>query len=304
MGGDIYQMEIQYKNKEITPDLTPEKMKIKFENVNNLLGIDLKEKDIKKLLERMGYELNKNEVSVPAWRADVLHEVDLIEDIAIAYGYENFIPEIPKISTIGEESKRETVKRKIGEILSSIEFLELSNYHLTNKEDQFRKMGIQENKEKGFIEVENSKTDYNLLRKDLTHYMLKILSENVDVEYPHSVFEIGKVFSTEKSENGKTGEFEEENLALAISPGNFTQVKQVLEYLSRMLGINLKLEETELEVSNSWFIEGRVGKITLDNKEIGFIGEIHPKILKNWKIKMPVSLFEISLEEVYKILER
>ena len=296
MGGEIYQMELRYKKNEITPNLTPEKIKISLENTNKLLGTNLNEKQLREFLGRMGYDYNKSTTEIPAWRTDILHEVDLIEDVAIAYGYENFQPEIPQVSTIGQEDKKEIFKRKISEILSGLELIEVSNYHLTNQEYQFKKMGISENfKKTSVIEIIDSKTDYNILRIDISHYLLKILSENIDVEYPQKIFEIGKVFEIK---NDKITE--KERLAVAISPGNFTEIKQILEYLSRML--DSKIEIKESEDFPQYFIEGRVAEIKMGDKEIGFIGEIHPKILKNWRIKMPVSIFEISLEEIFERL--
>jgi phenylalanyl-tRNA synthetase beta chain len=292
LGGTIYQMELKYSKKEITPDLSTEKMKISIENANKLLGIELNEKTLKNLLEKMGYNYDKKTVEVPAWRTDVIHEVDLIEDIAIAYGYENFEPEIPKISTIGEENKKEIIKRKISEILTGLQILEVSNYHLTNKRDQFAKMGIPEKQEKDFIEVKESKTDYTILRKDLTHYLLKILSENVDSEYPQKIFETGKII---ESKNKIT---EEERLAIAITPSNFTEIKQVLEYLSKMLGIKIELKEPKSIPLH--FIDGRTASLAIGETEIGYLGEIHPKILRNWKIKMPVVLLEINLEKIFE----
>ncbi len=289
MGGKIYQIEVKYKRNEITPNLTSEKMPLSIENANKLLGLDLTEKETKSLLEKMGHNYKSKIVEIPAWRTDIMHEVDLIEDIAIAYGYDNFVPEIPKISTIGQEDPKETIKRKISEILSGLNMLEISNYHLSNKKSQFTKMGLNEKQEKGFIEVEESKTDYNILRKDLTHYTMKILAENIDSEYPQRIYEIGKTFSDNPLS-------EQENLSIAIAPGNFTELKQVIEYLGRMLDIKINLEETEN--SPSWFIQGRSAKIKVQDKDSGFIGEIHPKILRNWKIKMPVVLLEISLDEI------
>ena len=293
MGGKIYSMEIKtgFAKKTITPDLTPEKNKISIENTNKLLGLELKEKQIKNLLEKMGHDYSKGEVLVPAWRTDILHEVDLIEDIAIAYGYENFVPELPAVSTIGEEDKKEIIKRKIAEILVGLGLLEVSNYHLTSKNNQFTSMGIPEKQEKKFIEVEQSKTDFKILRKDLSHYLLKNLSENVDVEYPHRIFEIGKVFSIEPKTDKIT---EKESLAIAVAPGNFTELKQILEYLFRMLDIKISINEPSDVPAH--FIEGRVIEIKIGDSVIGMLGEIHPKILKNWKIKMPVSLMEISLD--------
>ena len=69
-------------------------MKINLENVNKLLGLKLTEKEVAVLLSKMGHNYRKGEVEIPAWRTDILHEHDLIEDIAIAYGYDKFEPEI------------------------------------------------------------------------------------------------------------------------------------------------------------------------------------------------------------------
>jgi phenylalanyl-tRNA synthetase beta chain len=291
MGGEIYQMTLRYGKKEITPDLTSKKIKISLENTNKLLGIELKEKELKKLIEKMGHNYKDGSVEVAPWRIDILHEVDIIEDVAIAYGYENFVPEIPEIATIGKEDKRETIKKKFSEILSGLGMVEVSNYHLTNKRDQIEKMNMIEKQEE-FIEVKESKTEYTILRKNLTHLLLKNFSENVDSEYPQQIFEIGRVFYLEEEkENIK----EKEILAAGISSGNFTKIKQVLEYLFRMIGKKIIFKEAK-EIP-PYFIEGRTAEIIFKDKKIGFISEVHPKTLKNWKIKMPVALFEIDLEE-------
>jgi len=295
MGGKVYQMELKYSKKEITPDLTSEKMKLSIENAEKTLGINLTEKQVKILLEKMGYNYNKGEVEIPAWRTDILHEIDLIEDIAIAYGYENFEPEIPKVATIGEESREEIFKRKISEILIGLGLLETSSYHLTTKRDQFEDMGIAE--PKTILEVENSKTDYKILRQNLSHILMRILSENKDCEYPQKIFEIGRTFELKNEEI-----IEKENLACAIAPGNFTEQKQILNTFFKAINLEMKIEETK-EV-HPYFIDGRCADIFLEEKLIGKIGEIHPRILKNWKIKMPVALFEIRLENIFKKLKK
>ncbi len=295
MGGKVYQMELKYSKKEITPDLTSEKMKLSIENAEKTLGINLTEKQVKILLEKMGYNYNKGEVEIPAWRTDILHEIDLIEDIAIAYGYENFEPEIPKVATIGEESREEIFKRKISEILIGLGLLETSSYHLTTKRDQFEDMGIAE--PKTILEVENSKTDYKILRQNLSHILMRILSENKDCEYPQKIFEIGRTFELKNEEI-----IERKNLACAIAPGNFTEQKQILNTFFKAINLEMKIEETK-EV-HPYFIDGRCADIFLEEKLIGKIGEIHPRILKNWKIKMPVALFEIRLEDIFKKLKK
>jgi len=291
MGGRICQMKLRYHNTkpELTPDLTPEKLKINLDNCNKLLGLKLKDKEIKKLLAKMGYNYNAGIVEIPAWRTDILHEVDIFEDIAIAYGYDNFKPEIPPISTIGKEDKREVKKRKISQILTGLGLIELSTYHLLTKQDA-KKAGIKEK-----IEVEKSKTDYKILRSNLLCSVLKTLSENVDAEYPQKIFEIGKVFS--KDEESETGIKEKDNLIIAITPGGFTEIKQILLYLAKMLNIKIGIKEVKEEIQQ--FITGRVGEIFInENKKIGIIGEIHPSVLKSWHLKMPVALLEIDLREI------
>ena len=288
-GGEAYSVEVCYKNKKEAVDLKSEKMKINLENANKLLGLNLAEKDAKKLLEKMGYDYQNKEAEIPAYRADIMHEVDIIEDMAIAYGYENFQPEIPEIATIGEENKKEIIKRKISEILTGLNMLEISTLHLLTKDDA-KKLNI-----KG-IEVEESKTDYRILRPNLFSSSLKILSENIDSEYPQRIFEIGKIFS--KDENKETGISEKTNLIIALTPGNFTELRQVLEYLGRMLNLEFKIADEKKE----GFIEGRIGKIIFDDKEIGIIGEVHPSMLKLWHIKMPLVVLEINLDEIFEKL--
>ncbi|MCH7568885.1 MAG: phenylalanine--tRNA ligase subunit beta [Nanoarchaeota archaeon] len=288
MGGKIYSMIIEDKKKEITPNLEPEKMKISLENVNKLLGLKLKEENIEKLLKKMGYNYKNKTVFIPAWRTDILHEVDIIEDIAIAYGYDKFAPEIPELSTIGEESKEDKLKERISEILIGLKLLEISSYHLI-KSDEAKKMKVDKP-----IEIENSKTEYKILRPNLLIPTLRTLSENKDNEYPQHIFEIGRVFSLD--EKKETRIKEQENLIIALTPGNFTEAKQTLDYLLKILALNYKLEET----THPNLIDGRTGKILLNNKEIGYIGEVHPNTLRNWNLKMPLALIEINLDEVMK----
>ncbi len=287
MGGQVYAMELDYKNcKVTTPDLKPEHIRVSLDNANKLLGLNLKEKDLQKLLPKMGYEYERGKVSVPAWRTDILHEVDIIEDIAIAYGYDNLVPEIPEVATIGEESIESKIEGKIAEILIGLGLIETSSYHLIKQEEAAE---LKDNK----IEVADSKTEYKVLRPNLLIPTLRIFAENKDNEYPQKLFEIGTVF--ERSNKEETGIKESQNLIVACSPGNFTELKEILDYLTRMLGASYMLKDAAKE----GFIEGRTGAILMNNKQIGTIGELHPETLKAWNIKLPVAVLELSLEDIF-----
>jgi len=292
IGGEIYQMKVSDKEEFISPDLDYTKVKLKLEDVNKTLGLNLNDKDVKKCLERMQIEYDKGIALVPPYRVDILHWIDLVGDISIGYGFENFIPEIPKISTIAEEDKNSKLKRKISEILSGLGLLECSSYHLNTKEE-IKKSNYEF---KDFIEVEESKTEYNVLRIDLLTNILKIISENSDSSYPQKIFESGKVFAIAKKEESDTGVIEKEHLAIAVTDEkvNFTEMKQILDYLFRMLNISYSLEECE----NSNFIIGRVGRIVVNGIEIGVIGEVAPRVLKNWGINMPVVALELNIEKI------
>src|SRR3989344_3830997 len=289
MGGKIFQMTLDYGNKKIvTPDLSPEKMKLSLEKVNNLLGLDLKEKDLEKLLPKMGYDFKNKTVTIPPWRTDILHEVDLIEDVAIAYGSDKITPQLPNVSTVGEESFETKLKTEISELLVGLGLMEISTYHLIKKEEA-ELSNLQET-----IETENSKTEYKYLRPNLLIPGLRILSENKDNEYPQEIFETGVVFSLDKKGKSETGVEEKENLCVITCPGNFTKIKQILNYLAKNLGTEYSLEELD----HPQLIEGRTASIKINGKKVGYLGEVHPETLRSWGIKMPIAVMEISIKNL------
>jgi phenylalanyl-tRNA synthetase beta chain len=255
-GAEIYQMELHYgRDKVITPNLSPEKIKVNKENINKLLGLNLKESDLQKLLPKMGIEYKSSQAIVPAWRTDILHEVDIAEDVAIAYGYDNFTPEIPNISTTGAEDPKSIVKRKISEILIGLNLLEIKTYHLIKKDEaELYKLSDP-------IELLDSKTEYKILRPNLLIPALRILNENKDREYPQELFEIGTIFSKDNTRD--TGISEQENLCVISAPANFTRIKQVLNYLLETLGISYELKEG----SHDKLIDGRTASLSLTVKK-------------------------------------
>jgi len=299
MGGKIYSMEIndQKDGKLISPNLEPEKMPFSIDYINKTIGLELSEKEIIKLFEKMNIQYIKEKEQsialIPCYRTDILHEIDIAEDIAIAYGYENFIPEIPRIATIGNENSTSILKRKISDILIGLNLIEISTYHLSTKEKQFKNIGIKDFKN-DMIEVIDSKTENNILRTSLLSQSIEVLSKNSDAVYPQKIFELGRIFYDDDEENTKIGEKESLCVSLCDEKANFTEIKQTLDYLMRMLSLEYQIKETE----HPSFITGRCGKVFINNKPIGIIGEIAPFVLKNNKIKMPVSSMEIDIDQL------
>src|SRR3989338_143501 len=236
----------------------------------------------------MEYKYKKGEVSVPAWRTDILDTVDIIEDIAIAYGYENITPILSSVDTVGEESEDSLIKNKISETLIGLGLLEISSYHIIKNKE------AEPLEEEDKVCIQNSKTDYKFLRPNLLIPALRILKENKDNEYPQRIFEIGPVFAFDK--NSQTGVKESENLIIVATPASFTEMKQILEYLMRTLDLVYKLRES----SNKLLIEGRTATIMFKDQEIGYFGEMHPETLCSQGLKMPCAIIEISLESLMK----
>ncbi len=283
-GGTIHAVKIKDDQSYSTPRFDLRITKLKRENVENLLGLKLSEKELSTLLARMGHEYKSGVVQSPAWRTDILHEVDLIEDVAIAYGYDKLIPELPSIATLGKGSPLASSKSRIREILNGLGMLELSSLHLVTKEE------IERTDESKAIEVENPRTEYAFLRPSLTVPMLRTLATNRDAEYPQNLYELGPVFTSDDEED--TGVKEEEHLVIALTPGNFTKAKEVLDYLTRMCGLTYTLKDAD----HKQFIPGRTGTIVINDKVVGHFGEIHPTTLQAWKLKMPLALLELTLE--------
>jgi|SRR3989344_5613186 len=296
MGGKIYTMELRYGNKSyITPNLENEEINISIDNVNKLLGIKMNKGEIKNCLEKLGYKYHNKKALIPCYRTDIMHGVDIIEDIAIGYGYGKFIPEIPNIATTAEEDKFEIFKEKIRELLTGLNLLECYSYNICNEKDQNKNMML----ENELIFLANSlNQDYNSLRHSIIPNLLKILSENQHNEYPQNLFEIGKTF---KKGNSETNVIEEDKVSVVLchNKSDFTQIKQILNSIFNIL--NLKYEMNEVEYES--FIPGRSGKIIINDKEIGLIGEIHPEVLRNYNLEIPCAVLEINLTELFKLIK-
>ena len=142
-GFKIYSCNIRYKNKKITtPDLNIKSIKLNRNNVEKVLGLNLNESEIKKLLEKARYSYSNNKVSIPAYREDIMHEVDIIEDIGIMYDYNKIEPLSLKTLTIGETSEKINFIDKVREIFVGFGYQEVLSPILNNKENLTKKMNI------------------------------------------------------------------------------------------------------------------------------------------------------------------
>ncbi len=296
MGGKLIAVDVKYAKKITTPDLAPRKMRLDLDAINALLGLELKEGEAKRLLEQMGFGYQNKQVLIPAYRADIMHTVDLAEDIAIAYGYDELKPELPQVATIAAEDSFTAFQNQIANVLVGMGMLEAHTYHVSNVPAQTKLM--QHKAE--VIELANALTvDYNALRAWLLPSMMDVLKVNKMREYPQKFFSMGTVFSP----NAKTPtQVEERTNACILSAhpkADYTEIRQVLEYVLRTLGMNYTIEETE----HGTFVPGRVAQLKIDGHSIGVLGEVHPQVLTNLGLEMPVAALELNLTELFTHLK-
>jgi len=297
MGGEIYSIEMDYSDKKInSPDFTPRKMELDLEYVNKRLGLELKEKEVHDLLKRMGYGIDGAKVLVPAYRADVMHQCDLAEDIAIAFGYENFEEEIPEVATIAQENRFEVFKGRLSAVLVGLGMMEVSNYHLIDKVVQTKKIL----NEMEVLEILDPVSEgYNSLRSWILPCLMQTLQINKNNEYPQKMFEIGNVFKKDLDKEALADEFVRLGVVMAHQNPSYTEIMQVLDYIMRMLDLKYEVVEEHL----GCFLPGRCGRVVVNGVKIAYVGEMHPQVLGNFELEMPVAGFELNVTEIWNLIK-
>lgn len=287
-GGTIYKTKVIDGDERVYPDLKPRSMKIKKSYTEKIIGIKFDTRDIQESLLRMGYDviIDKEDITIkiPAWRGDILHEIDIVEDVAIGYGFDRLEPENPKHLTYGKPLYKHRLVKKMRTIMIGLGFCEVVTLTLSNERDEFDRLGIKEGRA---ITIENPiSEEYTCLRRSLLPSLLKICRANRHRSLPQRIFEIGYVVN-EGAKNELHLSF------LEIDEGtNFSRCKSLFEAICRDVGVELNMKKSD----HPAFIEGRCAGIFYREKGIGFLGEIHPRTLVEFELEHPGIALEMSLE--------
>ena len=177
-------------------------------------------------------------------------------------------------------------------------FLETYTYMLTSTETQFKEMNIPE-KKYSYIRLNNTEEQgLNMVRVQILPETLTTLRINRKNKYPQKIFENG--LTIQPNEFVDTKAINESHLCVAIADpkSNYTSIKGILDTLFTLEKIDFKVEESSLE----FLIEGRRANIMVRGHNVGFIGELHPQILENFKLIVPVSVLEINLEKIWELI--
>lgn len=293
-GGSIEAVEVIYPtHSERLPDLSLSQREVSLDRINSIIGYDFGGPAVVRALRRMRMDAKADrkrvQVGIPPYRVDILHDVDIVEDVAIGYGYNRIEPKLPQTMTVGQELPMTTMLRTFRDLMVGLGYQEVVNYVLTNSHILFEQMN---RPPKRIVEIANPKSmEYHLVRNSLLPGLLNFLGENTAQELPHRIFELGTVVTVDPKAETCTHSVPHLAATIVNSHVDITVMKAELFTLLANLG----LKGTIRKATNVSFIKGRAGNLLVDRKRLGILGEIHPAVLQNFEIEAPCVAFEFQI---------
>lgn len=284
-------------------------VEITLDKVNRTLGTDLSEEEVSSLLEQLGFGITsfkgKYTVTIPPRRWDIHIEADLVEEIARIYGYDNLPSTLPVTDSIpGGLSDKQRLSRHTKQFLEGAGLSEAINYALTTPE-KATAYSMKEN-QLVHLELPMSK-DHSTLRTSLINGLLDDLMFNAARKNENvALYEMGHVFNAVENQ---TLPLEKEHLAAAVTGWmdssdwqekgkkvDFFMLKGILEGLVKTYGLTERMSfVSATDLPN--LHPGRSASILLGDKQIGFVGQLHPLAAKSRDLK-ETYLFEIDFQEI------
>lgn len=268
-----------------TPETTPEKMSLDAEKAGKLVGLDLSAKEIADCLRKQRLDASaggkKIEVLVPRYRTDFLHWIDLVEEIAIGYGYNKFEPKAPSVFTIGRLSGETMNEEHLRDLMAGAGFVEQWTYVLTS---------ASKHASGEVVRIRNPvSSDYNAIRSTLLPSLFETLSKNTHEPYPQKVFEIGEVVVKDAKHHMRTVSQKRLACVSASAQANLSEIASLALGAAKAGGESVSFKNAEKRE----FISGRCVSLWALGKEIGFAGEVHPSFLEKMQVQVPVVAFEL-----------
>lgn len=293
-GGKIKTVRIHQDGKTLlAPDLRPMRMSLDIRFANEWLGTRLTEEEMAACMRRMGYGAiphnGQLELLVPRYRADIIHEVDLVEDVAIGYGYEKFGESLPRVMTFGSEDPLVSFGSVVKDLMTGLGYFEVVTLALSNPEEQYRAMNLEPDPRA--LRVMNPVSEeLVLVRTSLLPGLMAILRKNKHRELPQKLFEVGEVVLDGRNRTLLAG-------VSAHAKAGFTEVKSVVQSVLSGLGMKPDVDPTD----HPSFICGRCALALADGEHVGVLGEISPATIEAFGLKHPVVAFELDLEKLYRL---
>ena len=288
----------------VRPNLEVDEKSVTHDRIETLLGVEFDPEDVVDCLERSGldasYTLGEDvtyEVAIPPYRVDVLHPLDLVDDVGRAYGFDELEPRYPDAGTVGGRHERTRLEDAVRTSLVGLGFEDLLNFHMTSGVENYDRMRI----EPGTgvfgggdpVEItEPYSEEYTQLRTWALPSLLLLLEGNTHNAYPQDVAEIGFVAERDETENTNVAESRHVAGAVARRDASYEAAKSRLQAVCDDFGAELETPRTE----HPTFIDGRTARVVVDGEPVGVIGEVHPAVLVDHDLEVPVAAFEFDLD--------
>lgn len=294
-GARIKTMEIKYEDQTFTlPDLTPKEKILRVKNAQKMIGIDSNRDEIIEMLCRVRLDaepLNQDEikVSIPPYRIDVLHEVDIIENVAIGYDFRKIKAQLPGVATVASEDPHKHFENQLREIMIGQGFYEVMSLMLTSEVQHYQKMNLETDKR--VVVAQPISQDRTMIRKSLLNGLMEFLEDNTHEELPQKIFEVGEVVYLDEEAETQTRGVNKLAALITHSTANFTEIKAITASVISNLGLDMHIESMD----HPSFIMGRCAQLnTQENKVKGFFGELNPQVITNFNLEYPVVGFELE----------
>ena len=281
-----------YKNKPKTPTIT-----LNIKKLNNYLGEEIHPNLALKILSLLGFEAklqNESILATPAsWRIDdVKDDVDLIEEIARIYGYQNLKSEIPKgeIPISAKNPLEEVIELK--KALKFLGLTEVVTYSIISK----KMIDLTNPKKDEVVELQNPLTEnWHTMRPSLLPSLATVIEQNQYLKEDLKIFEIAKTYIRAGDGLPK----QDLMLALAISSSDFFEVKGYLENVAKILKREVRLKP--ISKKDPLFGKNQSADVFVDNQQVGTAGILDSKIADFFNIKNAVAAMEINLSLLYSL---
>jgi phenylalanyl-tRNA synthetase beta chain len=286
------------------PDFSVRSKTVTHDRIESIVGVEMDAQEVVDCAERAGLDAERDgdayEVEIPPYRVDVLHPLDVIDDIGRAYGFNELAPKYPDVSTVGGRHDRSRLEDAARDTLVGLGFEDLLNFHMINEAENFTRCNLDPDQTDAGGPVgaaepvtirEPYSEDYTMLRTWALPSLLMVLENNTHRAYPQHLAEIGLAAHRDDSEN--TGVAEHRTVAgvLARTDASYEDAKARLQAVADAFGKDLETPATR----HPTFIDGRAAEVVLDGESVGVVGEIHPKVLVEHDLELPVAAFEFRL---------
>ena len=281
---------------DVVPNAFEQKtVKLEPEKINGLLGTEVSEAEMRRILLSLGFTLDGDTIYVPSWRGDVEHYSDIAEEVARFFGYNN-IPNTPlRGETIGGGyTERQKAERKVGALARTLGFDEIITYSFISP-SYYDKIRLPANSAlRDSLKILNPLgEDTSIMRTTVLPSMLEILTRNYNYRNPSvKLYELGKVYF--KRPDGMADEPKMLCLGAYGADMDFFAMKGAVESVLR--GLRVENVRFVAETKNASYHPGRCAAVYAGDTPLGVVGEIHPLTAQNYGVDAELYAAELWLD--------